>query len=245
VTTPAQPAELATIFAEVERELAGADPRTTLELLAHKAREMVPGAQMAGVSVGRNGAFSTPAATDDLVQRVDQIQYDLRSGPCVDAIEEDTTFTVADLRSDPRWPTFGHRAFEETGIVSMLSVRMFTEHDIDLVAGLNLYSRSSSAFGADSEVIGTLLATHGALAVSSANAREKARNLMIALKTSRDIGVAMGVLMQRYKITRDEAFNVLRLASQSLHRKLADVALTVEETGDLPPLPQRQRANGE
>jgi hypothetical protein len=120
----------------------------------------------------------------------------------------------------------------------MLSFRMYLEQDAELVAGLNLYSREPAAFADTSEAIGMLLATHGALAVSNAAAREKANNLLVALKTNRDIGVAIGVLMHRYKITRDEAFNLLRMASQGLHRKLADIAMTVAETGELPDAPK-------
>jgi hypothetical protein len=62
----------------------------------------VPGAQHAGITQGRHGRFTTLAPTDPLVDRTDKIQYELRSGPCVDAIEEDAVFTIADLRTDPR-----------------------------------------------------------------------------------------------------------------------------------------------
>jgi hypothetical protein len=128
------PAELAAVFAKVERALALAPPGSNLNLVAQKARDLVPGAEMAGVSVGRHRKFSTPAATEPLAARIDQIQYDLQRGPCVDAIKEDTTFVVSDLPTDSRWPAFGQRPFEEGGIISMLSFRMFTEHDVELVA---------------------------------------------------------------------------------------------------------------
>jgi hypothetical protein len=51
--------------------------------------------------------------------------------------------------------------------------------------------------------------------------------------------MAVGVLMARYKITEDEAFAMLRVASQALHRKLRDVAAEVTQTGTLPDLPDR------
>jgi len=86
---------------------------------------VVTGDQTAGVSLGRGGRFSTPAATEEAVRTVDALQYRLGSGPCVDAIVQDTTtFNAADLRTDPRWPQFGRTAYEQTGIVSMLSSRM-------------------------------------------------------------------------------------------------------------------------
>jgi AmiR/NasT family two-component response regulator len=78
-----------------------------------------------------------------------------------------------------------------------------------------------------------LLATHAAVTVSAVLARERAANLEIALTSNRSIGVAMGVLMATYKITREEAFDLMRMASQRSHRKLRDIATDVTETGTL------------
>jgi hypothetical protein len=55
--------------------------------------------------------------------------------------------------------------------------------------------------------------------------------LRVALQNSRDIGTALGILMNRYKITRDAAFDLLRTASQRNNRKVRDLALEVIETG--------------
>ena len=54
------------------------------------------------------------------------------------------------------------------------------------------------------------------------------------MKNSRDIGCAMGVLMATHKVTREQAFDLLRMASQHAHRKLADIAAEVADTGTLP-----------
>jgi hypothetical protein len=51
------------------------------------------------------------------------------------------------------------------------------------------------------------------------------------------IGVALGVLMSARKVTQEQAFTLLRVASQNLHRKLRTVAAEVVETGTLPDLP--------
>jgi AmiR/NasT family two-component response regulator len=57
--------------------------------------------------------------------------------------------------------------------------------------------------------------------------------LRIALQNSRDIGTALGILMNRHKITRDTAFDLLRSASQRSNRKVRDLAHEVIETGTL------------
>jgi AmiR/NasT family two-component response regulator len=78
-----------------------------------------------------------------------------------------------------------------------------------------------------------LLATHGALALAKAAAQEQVRNLRRALDTSREIGIAMGVLMSQHKITRDQGFDMLRIASQRANRRLAEIASEVADTGQL------------
>jgi ANTAR domain/GAF domain len=236
------PAEFAAMFADIGHQLDGEqDNKAVLATLTAMAVRNVPGAEHAGITVGRaGGRFTTVAATDDLVNTVDQIQYDLGSGPCVDALVEDTTFKAADLRRERRWPEFGQRAVETAGIVSMLSLRLFTETDGGSIAGLNMYSHSPDAFDESSEAIATLLATHGALAVGKAAAQAKAANLLVALKNSREIGIAIGILMNQHHVTRDQAFDLLRITSQHTHRKIADIAIHLGDTGELPGLPTRR-----
>jgi GAF domain-containing protein len=234
--------ELSRVFDEIGSRLVGHDdPNAVLGVLADEAVAGIPGAEYAGITVGGQGrGFATVAATDDVVLLVDGIQYELGSGPCVDAVLQQTIFSAPDLRADERWPEFARRAVEVTGILSMLSLRLYMEDDRGLIAGLNAYSRRAGAFDEVSETIALLIATHGALAVSNATAQQKVRNLEQALKTRTDIGIAMGVLMATQKVTRDQAFDLLRIASQHAHRKVAEIAQQVAETGALPTIPVRR-----
>jgi hypothetical protein len=236
VTAGRSPAELAELFSDMAHRLrAAADDKAALAALVDVAAHRVDGAEYAGVTVGKDGEpFKTVAATAALVHRCDQIQYDLGNGPCVDAVLAGPVYNATDLRTDARWPEFGRRCVEDTGILSMLSIRLFIESDADLIAGLNMYAQRPAAFDDISEGVAQLLATHGALAVAKAAAESKSRNLERALQTSRDIGCAMGVLMAIHKVTREQAFDLLRMASQHAHRKLADIAVEVADTGALP-----------
>jgi hypothetical protein len=230
------------MFAEIERDLTvPADADSALQLITRLAVAQVPGTQEAGITRGRDGAFTSAAETSDMVTAVDAIQYELRSGPCVDAVMEGTAYCTGDLRTDERWPQFGRRAFEAAGVLSMLSFRLYLEDDPGMIAGLNMYSTQESAFNKESETIGLMLATHGALALSGALARQRAHYLELALANSREIGIAIGVLRTLHKITRDQAFDLLRLASQGLHRKLASIAADVADTGSLPAVPPVRR----
>jgi hypothetical protein len=65
--------------------------------------------------------------------------------------------------------------------------------------------------------------------------RAQIANLEIALSTARRIGAAMGIVMAAYRVTEEQAFATLRIASQHSHRKLRDVAEDVLVTGVTPP----------
>ena len=103
---------------------------------------IVPGVEAAGITVVRGSNYRTVAPSGELPRQVDEIQYELRTGPCVDAIVNETTFRTGDLENDPRWPTFGKRAAVEAGVHSMLAIRLFLAdgHDRETIGALNMYS---------------------------------------------------------------------------------------------------------
>jgi len=223
---------VADVFADLGHEVRTIGPERTPDALVEVAVRHVPGASWASMTTLRRQTFTTVAATDDRARRADNLQYELRSGPCVDAILDDTLYAPRDLREDDRWPEYGRRVAADLGVLSMLSYRLTLDVD-DVVAGLNIYGLETNAFGEPSREMGLLLATHASLAVSSALNRARADNLEQALESNRDIGVAMGVLMTAHRLTRQQAFDVLRVASQHTNRKLRDIALDVAETGTL------------
>jgi len=224
---------LAEAFASLEPHVVESAPaEDVLESITSNAVRVVRGAEHSAITRGRPGNFKTVAHTSDVPLVVDSIQYELGYGPCVDAIVDNTTYVCPDLAEEQRWPTFGQRAVEEAGIRSMLSYRMFLEDD-DLIAGLNLYSSTTDAFDENAVTTGLLLATHGALALSALRRGDTASHLARALESNREIGVAMGVLMSQHKITREQAFGLLRITSQHTHRKLSDIAGDVADTGTL------------
>jgi GAF domain-containing protein len=229
---------LAEVFTRLGRELNSRHSADeVLNTISNRAYEVVPAAEHAAISRGRHGKFETVAATSDVPPKVDQLQYDAGTGPCVDAILADTVYRVGDLAAEPRWPNFGRQAADQFGIRSMLSVRLFLEDD-DLVAGLNLYASAADAFDESDETTAMLLATHGALALTAAKRQDKIDNLNRALESSRRIGAAIGVLIATHKVTYDQGFDLLRIASQSRHQKLSAIADEVLLTGTLE-LPSR------
>jgi GAF domain-containing protein len=230
---PLSPPALAADFAELARELARhSSEDDTWSAIVRAALRKVPGTEHAGITILRRGGFQTMAPSSELPRRVDAIQYELSTGPCVDAILQQRIFRTGDLSQDGRWPEFGSRAAREEGVFSMLAFRLYLEDD-DTIGGLNLYSTQRDAFDSSAELIGGIIATHAAIALTGARHRDEAEHLQRALESNRQIGVAMGVLMSRQHVTRQQAFDLLRIASQHTHRKLADIAMDVSETGIL------------
>ena len=225
--------ELADLFARLGVVIgSGLDADEVLAVMTAAAMDAIESADAAAVTIRRDGRFETVAATSELADQVDNIQYELGSGPCVDAVLHRAVFRAGNLSTVARWPEFARRAVAETGVHSMMSFRMFFEDD-DVLAGLNIYSTKPNAFDDLAETTGLVLSTHAALALTAALRRERIQNLQQALASNRDIGAAIGILMNRHLATQQQAFDMLRVASQHTHRKLAEIAHDVIDAGQL------------
>lgn len=200
----------------------------TLSGIVHAAVGTVPGARHASISgVRRRREVRTLAATDELSRAVDRVQYATGQGPCLDALYEQETVRVSILSEEDRWPEFRRRV-AELSVGSMLAVQLFVRGDE--LGALNLLSQDVDAFGDESEHVALLFASHAAVAMSGAQQQD---NLRRALQTRELIGQARGILMERFKITGDQAFGLLVRASQGTNRKLQEVAEDLAATGEL------------
>jgi hypothetical protein len=72
------------------------------------------------------------------------------------------------------------------------------------------------------------------------SARDMADNLQVALESRAVIDQAKGVLMERYKLSADQAFQLLAQASMHANRKVRDIAEHLVHTGELPGPPPRR-----
>jgi putative methionine-R-sulfoxide reductase with GAF domain len=214
------PQDLTDTFAQVARVLLGEhDVATMLDRMSALAVETIDGAQHCGVTVVEVHEVRTAGASDDIPRRVDQIQYDTGQGPCLQAIQDHEVFETGDIAADERWPSFAARAVEETGIRSVLAFRLYcAEHTM---GALNLYSRDVNGFDDEDRHVGSVFAAHAAVALS--NARQVG-NLERALETRDVIATAKGLLMARSDISDDQAFDILRRASQRTNVKLRVIA---------------------
>ncbi|NYE49233.1 GAF domain-containing protein [Spinactinospora alkalitolerans] len=220
--------QMARLFAEMARELAAQEALDkTLEQTVRLAAATVPGCEYAGVSIlGPGKRLDTPACTASVVIDCDRIQYELGEGPCVQAAREEVIVVqVDDLVSDPRWPRFAARA-GDLGIGSVLSCQLSTSRGT--LGSLNLYAAGTKAFDAASREVAVIYAAHAGIALASIRLESALRS---AISSRQTIGEAMGVLMERHRISARQSFEMLSQASQNLNIKLRDIAGRVAHTG--------------
>ena len=216
----------AEVFAEVARSLlAQEDVQHTLQKIVDLAVETLDSCDHAGITFLKRRRFSTPAASSDVAPKVDAIQYETGQGPCLDAIRDHEVFRTGDLGGERRWPNFAGRAQRETGVTSMLGFRLFVEGDT--LGALNLYSKAADAFDDHATTVGSVFAAHAAVALSSALHDEQMEE---ALQSRDLIGQAKGILMAREHVDADEAFDMLRRASQRVNVKLREVARQIADS---------------
>ena len=239
--------EFALSFSETARSLFSAGNVTdTLVSVVELAVSTIEGCDFAGLFLIDTGVVTTPVHTDPIVVEVDTLQHQTNEGPCLDAIAHRLIFYADDLGKDLRWLHFAPQA-TRAGIRSVLALPLSADTQL---GALNLYARYPSAFGVVDRAKAAILVSMASLALSVAHSHEdeerRAANLQTALSSRETIGEAMGILMERERITAAQAFDVLRRASQHLNVKLREVAQNLIDTGEDPDTGQsRPRDRGE
>jgi len=227
--------ELTARFSETARALFSAGSvADTLQRVVDLAVETIEGCDFAGIFLLEGDAVTTPVHTDPVVIEVDALQHRCGEGPCLDAITDGGMLYADDLDGDARWPRFGPQA-TAAGVRSVLAL---TLPGGGAHGALILYARYPQAFGVIDRARGHLLSALAGLALSSAAAHDDEQrrldDLQAALATRVVIGQAQGILIERERITPDQAFDILRRASQNLNIKLRDVAQALVDTGEKP-----------
>lgn len=223
-------------FAQLARQLFAAETiDDMLQRIVVTASRIVPGADLVSLTWrNQQEQLTTPAATDELAERLDSLQYTHGEGPCLTATLEGGTGQAAspDLATDAQWPVWNPVAVAE-GASSVLSAGLFPDGGAPRLGSINCYGLRQHRVGQDTVQQDTmlLLAAHAATAVSfrqSADTTDReVSGLRRALQTRDVIGQAKGILMGRRGIDAGEAFDTLRRASQDLNIKLGEIAETL------------------
>lgn len=183
----------------------------------------------ASITMRTGRAVESVAYSSDLILRADQLQYELGEGPCLDAVWTDGLFVVRHLVADGRWPRWAPAA-ADLGVRSSLSVHLFTNIAL---GSLNLYSLNPRDYDDSDLEAAKVIGAHASVVVAVTRSEQ---HLWQAIDTRNLIGQAQGILMAKYGLTAERAFEVLRRYSQQQNRKLAAVAEQLATTRELPGL---------
>lgn len=235
---------LALAFAEIARYFMQAENfEQILNRIVEGATATVSGCDMASVTVRAGGAYRTEASTHPSATSADEAQYEAQEGPCLDAIDARVVYTPS--FPDPRWPRLAGRP-AESGVRAAVSYQLCAPDPSEpLMGSLNAYASTPRAFDAEAREIGLILAAHGSVAIKAVRERaglERLGGQLHEALLSRDvIGQAKGILMERLRLTPEDAFDALRRSSQQLNLKLREIAQRLAETGEWDADPQAQQ----
>jgi GAF domain-containing protein len=216
-------------FAEMALSLHDEDTfETTIERLLDFAVKELDCTYAGVIVVHAKRRIESVAATHPVVADLDAIQMRCGQGPDLDVIGDHQGVVVRDTATEERWPEWA-AAVAGAGIGSMLGVRLYTT--AQTIGSLNFYDLTAGRFDAADLDMAHVLARHAAVALDNARTTD---NLWQAIGSRHLIGLAQGILMERFGIDADEAFSVLRRYSQDGNVKLHTVAERVVESRHLP-----------
>jgi GAF domain-containing protein len=206
----------------------------TVELIARVSQQTVVPQGEASITLIQDGKAWTVAFTGQLALSLDERQYERGHGPCLAAAESGHNCLISDWSTESRWPHFARQALEQ-GCRSSLSMPLPMQ--AGHTGALNLYSRVLDGFDGESIEIAETIAGYAATPLHNAQLHHAtatlARQMQEAMKSRSVIDMAKGILIERHKITTDEAFALLVRASQHQNAKLRDVADWLVTTGSL------------
>lgn len=207
------------------------DVEQTLERVVEYAQQATACHDAGLMLLHGGGRIETAVATDPRVGKADDLQTTLGEGPGRAAVESRSSVLVDDTATDPRWPAWGPQA-AELGLRSVLSVRLHT--GTATLGTLNLYGHQPGMFDDDDTDVAEIFGRHASIALASAREEDGLRQ---AIGARHLIGLAQGILMERYGLDADRAFAVLRRYSRNSNVKLRVVAERIIATGRLPDEP--------
>jgi GAF domain-containing protein len=200
----------------------------TLEKIVESAVAVL-GCDYAGLLMTSKGnQLVAITASDPVAEKADKLQLELQEGPGIAAVAEARTTVVHDTAADMRWPRWA-AGMRDLNVGSVLAVQLWTSQ---LTLGaLNMYASSPRRFDADAHTAAGVLGRLASIALSTARQEESLRQ---AIDARTLIGRAQGILMERFAVDDQAAFEVLRRHSQNTNTKLNEVARILVSSRTLP-----------
>jgi GAF domain-containing protein len=213
-------------FAELSKIMLGEQELSeTLGRVAELAKQCIPGAVEASVTLLHEDQVATVVFTGSLASQLDERQYEAGFGPCVDAALSGTTIAIEDTEASPTYPDFARLARRQ-GVTHTLSTGLPVQRRT--IGALNLYCTDEAPFDDTTRELATAFASYAAVALANADLYASTANLAANLQRALDsravIDQAKGILMRDHRISPDAAFDLLVELSNTGNRKLRDIA---------------------
>lgn len=201
---------------------------STLHELTSSAAQLLPGAAHAGITVCKSVRdVQTVAATDRYPVLLDDIQRSYNEGPCLAAARRQHLVRVDDLTVEDRWPRYAGEAVAATPIRSVMSYPLFAHRPSS--ASLNFYSQQANSFGEQAAELGLVFAAYITLTWNILSRDQQFRKGL----SSRDtIGQAKGMLMERFHIDAEAAFELLKQRSQETNTPVIEIACRLTDLNE-------------
>lgn len=206
-----------------------ADVNGFLQQLAELAAGVVDPPASCGIDAHLDGRALTFVSSDDLANRLDETQFELGDGPCLQAMQTGQSVYVSDVATERRWAPYVAVA-RDLGLQSSFSLPLNTHGKT--VGALNLFAfHAPHAFDAEQQQRCSIFAAQASGALQLATRHLEDNQLLDQLEhalTSRTvIDQAMGILMAQGQCSADIAFEALRHRSANSNQKLRDVAAEI------------------
>jgi GAF domain-containing protein len=200
--------------------------QTVMQELAESSTRMVPNVLTAGITVANGDRVVTVATADALGRLLDERQYDLDEGPCLEAMRTRNIVDVPDMSLETRWNGYPPQV-RAHGVEATYSLPLVVRDES--IGVLNLYADHTHAFDEQSvKDAATQLVTLITVAVTGTLRNygdvTLTDQLQRALSTRSIIDQAVGILIGSHHCTAGEAFAILRGASQTRNVRLNQIA---------------------
>jgi GAF domain-containing protein len=221
---------LADTFGRFALELSGLDSvEETVDAVVQFALQAVRCQQASVVLIARGRRPEVVAVTTPALADLYRHQIDTGTGPLLTTIEQQEVILIPDVAAETRWSEQWIKQVTCLGIRSALHLPLMLAGRAQAV--LSLYGEHPGGFDSDDIAVAHILARHAIVAIASARHEASMNQAVDARKL---VGQAMGILMERYDLDGDRAFEVLKRYSQHNNRKLRDVAQQLIDTRRLP-----------
>jgi GAF domain-containing protein len=209
-----------------------------MQAVADLAGRAVPAAATCGITLSEDGHLITVASADALARLLDEQQYELLDGPCLEAIRTARMVLSDDLSIDKRWDGYPAMAVAH-GVRTVLSSPLMVGSSP--IGALNLYATAAGAFTPDARAAAGQLTALAAATMTAAmrhyDQTTLTDHLRTALSSRSVIDQAIGIIIGSQRCPPETAFDILRTVSQNRNIPLREVAADLVARTIAPPGP--------